>query len=78
MWVDSYSSLISSELQAAGEHWTGCLVDKEFHILCQQGFGCREEVTFGKLKMLAIGPGKGAGQLPLQLPKILPEQSLNK
>lgn len=64
MWVDNHASLIRSELQAAGEHWTGCLVDKEFHILCQQGFGCREEVTFGKLKILAIGPGRGLANSP--------------
>ena len=64
MWADNRSSLISSELQAAGQHWMGCLVDEEFHILCQQGFGCREEVTFGKLKSLAIGLGRGLANSP--------------
>lgn len=64
MWADNRSLLISSELQAAGQHWIGCLVEEEFHILCQQGFGCREKVTFGKLKSLAIGPGRGLANSP--------------
>lgn len=41
MWADNRSLLISSELQA-GAALDRMSSGREFHILCQQGFGCRE------------------------------------
>lgn len=75
MWVDNHSSLISSELQAAGEHWTGCLGIP--HSL-STGFWLQRGTDIWETQDPGNWPGKGAGQLPSQLPKILPEQSLNK